>query len=42
MSSEEPRDPSREHSWGHRHGITLMTAVLFGLLALIITIQTAC
>ena len=42
MSSEDNRDPSRDASWGQRHGVTVITAVLFGLLALVMIIQVAC
>jgi len=42
MSEEEPRDLSRERSWGHRHAVTIMTTVMFGLLALVMLVQVAC
>jgi len=29
-------------SWRDRHGVTVMTTVLFGLLGLVIAIQVAC
>jgi hypothetical protein len=39
--SQEPRDPSRD-TWGNRHAVTILTAVLFGLLAFVMMIQVAC
>lgn len=31
-----------QKSWRDRHGVTIMTTVLFSLLALVIFIQVAC
>jgi hypothetical protein len=31
-----------QKSWRDRHGVTIMTSVLFGLLGLVIAIQVAC
>jgi hypothetical protein len=31
-----------QKSWRDRHGVTVMTTVLFGLLGLVIAIQVAC
>ena len=36
MSEEDPQ------TFGQRHGVTIMTVVLFGLLAMVMFIQVAC
>jgi hypothetical protein len=33
---------SEEKKWRDRHGVTVLTSVLFGMLALVIAIQMAC
>jgi hypothetical protein len=30
------------NSWWHRHGVTVITATLFGLLGLVMLIQVGC
>ncbi len=41
--SEDQDDTEPTHTtWGQRHGITILTAVMFGLLALVMIIQVAC
>jgi hypothetical protein len=42
MHPDDSDNSSRPLSWGQRHAVTILTAVLFGLLALVITIQVAC
>ena len=44
MSSEHSRDadPSRPESWAERHAVTIMSAVLLGLLALVILVHVGC
>jgi hypothetical protein len=39
--SDENDDPTSD-TFGHRHGVTIMTIVLFGLLATVMLIQVAC
>lgn len=40
--SNDANDPQRPTTWGQRHAITILTTVLFGLLALVTIIQVAC
>jgi hypothetical protein len=42
MHPEEPEQPSRPQTWGQRHAVTILTVVLFALLAFVMTIQVAC
>lgn len=39
--SEEQDEPRRE-TWGQRHGVTVLTTVVFALLGLVMLIQVAC
>jgi hypothetical protein len=44
-SNDHPDDserPSRPQTWRERHAVTILTVVLFSLLALVITVQVAC
>ena len=36
MSDKQPE------SWGHRHAVTIMTVIMFSLMALVMVIQVAC
>ena len=40
--SEDEEDNEANKSWGQRHGVSILTAVLFGLMAFVMTIQVAC
>ena len=40
MSSEDPQ--RQPESWAHRNAVSIMTAVLFSLLAFVMFIQVAC
>ena len=43
MTDDESNDTKSKHqTWGQRHAVTIMTTVLFGLLALVMIIQVAC
>lgn len=42
MSTEEPDQETGPESFGHRHGVTILTVTLFGLLAFVMIIQMAC
>lgn len=33
---------NENETWGHRHAVTILTTVLFGLLGLVMLIQVAC
>jgi hypothetical protein len=35
-------EDEREQSWGHRHAVTILTTVLFGLLGLVMFVQVSC
>jgi hypothetical protein len=37
--SEDSNEPQ---TWGQRHAVTILTTVLFGLLALVMIVQMAC
>ena len=39
MSEDNEQRPT---TWGQRHFATILTVVLFGLLALVTTVQVAC
>jgi hypothetical protein len=44
-SNDHPDDSKgslRPQTWRERHAITILTVVLFSLLALVITVQVAC
>lgn len=42
MHPDDSENSSRSQSWRHRHAVTILTVVLFALLALVITVQVAC
>ena len=42
MHPDDSENSSRPQSWGQRHAITILTTVLFGLLALVMSVQVAC
>ena len=41
-SDDEPTITKGQQSFGQRHGITILTSVLFGMLGLVMLIQVAC
>jgi len=42
MESDDSEDTSRPQTWGQRNAVTIMTMVLFGLLAFVMIFQMAC
>jgi hypothetical protein len=42
MHPDDSDNSPRPLSWGQRHAVTILTVVLFGLLAFVITFQMAC
>jgi len=42
MHPDDSDHPARPQTWGQRHALSILTSVLFGLLALVTCIQVAC
>ena len=42
MHPDDSENSSGPKTWGQRHAITILTTVLFGLLALVMSVQVAC
>lgn len=42
MHPDDSETSSRPQTWGQRHAITILTVVLFGMLAFVMVLQVAC
>jgi len=42
MHPDDSDPAARPQTWGQRHALSILTTVLFGLLALVTCVQVAC